>query len=156
MTSEYVLQRLEALGLDPRPVPKNGGRDRENEKRYRREYRKKNAPLFAAYTAARHARQLKRRPPWVDMKALRAIYERARRLSVKTGIKHHVDHIVPLISDVASGLHVPWNLRIVPAGENVRKSNRLPYEFLEISFQRKRTRLIRFPKPDVRRPADEP
>lgn len=35
-----------------------------------------------------------------------------------TGIKHHVDHIHPISK---GGLHVPWNLQILTAEENIKK-----------------------------------
>lgn len=55
----------------------------------------------------------------------RAFYEMARRLTACTGIKHHVDHIEPLNGKDRSGLHVPWNLRVIPASVNQAKGNRV-------------------------------
>lgn len=126
--SEYVKRRLEELGIEPRFWGKRISRTAaryEWEEQYRKKYRKDNAAMFAAHTAARHARKMQQRPSWADVKAIRALYKEAREISLKTGIKHHVDHIVPLVSDVVSGLHVLANLRVIPAEENVRKSNKL-------------------------------
>lgn len=49
----------------------------------------------------------------------------SRSISKKTGTQHHVDHIIPLQGKLVSGLHVPWNLRIIPAHENLSKSNKI-------------------------------
>lgn len=62
-------------------------------------------------------------PPWADFKPIRAVYKEADRLTAATGEKYHVDHIVPLNHPRVCGLHVAWNLRPIPAGPNMAKSN---------------------------------
>lgn len=46
------------------------------------------------------------------------IYEDAKRISLETGIEHHVDHIRPLAK---GGRHHPSNLQILTAEENLKK-----------------------------------
>jgi 5-methylcytosine-specific restriction endonuclease McrA len=70
------------------------------------------------------AQRTKATPKWSDLQAIEKIYQDARYKTIETGIPHHVDHIVPLRSGVVSGLHVPWNLQIITAEENLKKSNR--------------------------------
>jgi hypothetical protein len=85
-------------------------------------------------TAERNARKLKATPPWLTDQhraQIDAIYEEARRITEETGIKHEVDHIVPLKAvnpftgkRNACGLHVPWNLQILTRQANASKLNR--------------------------------
>ncbi len=62
-------------------------------------------------------------PKWcADHPGYKKIYdEAARRRSAGEDV--HVDHIVPICSKLVCGLHVPWNLQIIGAGPNLKKSN---------------------------------
>jgi 5-methylcytosine-specific restriction endonuclease McrA len=64
-------------------------------------------------------------PRWADFDAIERIYAEARCLTLKTGVQHHVDHIIPIRGKTASGLHCEFNLQILTAKENLKKSNKL-------------------------------
>ena len=67
-----------------------------------------------------------RMPEWltdVDLLEMESIYEYCSALR-KCGLDYHVDHIVPLRGTIVSGLHVPWNLQVIPGTENMSKGNK--------------------------------
>lgn len=102
-------------------------------KAYRKEWLFKNGSLMAAHNAKRRAAKYQAAPNWLTSEhhaEIAEIYRQSQHLSASTGVPHHVDHIVPLQNKVVSGLHVPWNLRIITARENVRKKNRLISEII--------------------------
>lgn len=88
-------------------------------------WQKANPEKASAQRAASNALRLKRHPPWVDRRACKAFYDIAVRASACTGIKFEVDHIYPLRGKLCSGLHVPWNLRVIPRAANRRKANKV-------------------------------
>jgi 5-methylcytosine-specific restriction endonuclease McrA len=49
-------------------------------------------------------------------------YQDARRLTEETGVVHHVDHIIPI---KRGGPHLPWNLRVIPWYENLKKGAKI-------------------------------
>ena len=89
-----------------------------------REWYSRNPEKVYEKSAAERAMRAKATPQWVDRKALLEIYTAAKALR-HAGEDVHVDHIVPINNPTVCGLHVPWNLQILPASENIQKSNKL-------------------------------
>lgn len=93
-----------------------------------KKYRRPPIHKELAKYAKRRASKKQAVPGWMDKVAVEAIYEKARRFTELTGEPFHVDHIVPLTSDVVCGLHWEGNLQILPGAENLSKANRVwPY-----------------------------
>lgn len=111
----------------------------ENRKRYYELNKKTERSTNKAYSAVNRARiyannakrraiKLKATPEWLSQDQLEEIvefYQIAQAFRLYTGQEYHVDHIVPLQGENVCGLHVPWNLQIILASENLRKSNKL-------------------------------
>lgn len=79
----------------------------------------------------RHASKLRATPAWLTdthVAEMEAFYAEAARLTAETGIPHEVDHIIPLRSNRACGLHVPCNLQVLTSKANRSKGNRLPLD----------------------------
>ncbi len=78
----------------------------------------------AGYNSARKARKLQATPAWANEFFIAEAYHLAKLRTKATGIEHHVDHIVPLKSKIVSGLHVEFNLQVIPKKANLSKGNR--------------------------------
>jgi hypothetical protein len=62
-------------------------------------------------------------PAWANKEAIKDIYNEAKKLTLETGIRYQVDHIIPVRHPLVCGLHVENNLRVLPADDNNQKSN---------------------------------
>ena len=89
----------------------------------RAEWAAANPHKAAEICRARQARKAQACPAWVDREALAKFYKLARDMTRETGVKHCVDHIVPLKNKIVCGLHVPANLQVITVSENARKGN---------------------------------
>lgn len=100
-----------------------------DEKSWRADWKEKNLDWFLAraaqFAAERRARQKQATPAWANPFFIREIYHLARLRTKHFGVKYHVDHIIPIYGETACGLHTEQNLQVIPATENIRKSNAL-------------------------------
>ena len=116
----------------PAPTPEQLERAQAYSMRYRQEnrarlaaagaeWRQKNLGRWNATRMAYKAAKAQRMPAWLtddDKEVIAALYEQAR------GLQMHVDHVVPLRGKHVSGLHVPWNLQLLPPADNIVKRNK--------------------------------
>lgn len=124
---DYATNNLDKIALSQSIYRQN---NLEKLKEYNTKYRLAHLAEDAARSMKRYSRKLKAAPLWLTKKQLDEIaffYKEAKRLEKETGIKHHVDHIVPLQGTEVCGLHVPWNLQVLTATDNISKSNKLLY-----------------------------
>jgi hypothetical protein len=91
----------------------------------RRHYLNNQAKIMAN-VAERKAIELMAMPAWIEKQEIVKFYIEARTESLITGIPHEVDHVWPLQGKGFTGLHVPWNLRVITRIENRQKHNKRP------------------------------
>lgn len=99
-------------------------RNPDKRKKVAMNYVKNNPEKMAARAAARRAMKLQATPSWANDEKIKNFYIESRERTRVSGIKHHVDHIVPLVSNLVCGLHCEDNLMVIEGKENIRKGNR--------------------------------
>lgn len=91
-------------------------------------YKERNRFKFASLEMKRRTLKIKATPNWLTpehFKQIEQFYINSQELSLSTGIRHEVDHIIPLRGKFMSGLHVPWNLRVTTRKFNRRRRRNL-------------------------------
>jgi ATPase subunit of ABC transporter with duplicated ATPase domains len=100
---------------------------REEYLAYLKEYRTKNRAKRTAFEIKRQKAKIQRVPPWLTelhLAQIELFYDAANKLTKEFGMQMDVDHIVPLQGKNVSGLHVPWNLQVIPHKDNMIKGNK--------------------------------
>jgi hypothetical protein len=89
-------------------------------------YYESNKQDFIVRSATRRAKKLQATLPLTkeQEQQIQDFYWLAKDLTAVSGETYHVDHIVPLQGKNVCGLHVPWNLQVLPADINLSKGNR--------------------------------
>ena len=104
------------------------GRSDVEKNQYKKKYKVENPDLYRELVSLRRRRFRQATPKWLNnaqKMEIRLKYRLAIELSRATGVRHAVDHEIPLQGEDVCGLHVPWNLRVITQEENLNKSNKL-------------------------------
>jgi len=96
-------------------------RTRSNEIKYK--WAEMNPEKTVHLQAQRRGAQKQSTPVWANRFYMAEAYALARLRTKVTGVKWHVDHIVPIQSKKVCGLHVENNLQVIPASINSSKKN---------------------------------
>ena len=123
--ASYKESKEREKAVNKRWAEENPEAVKEKKERYRRSTKGKS--YYNERNAKRRASKLQATPSWLsekDQKQIKRIYTVCTNVTERTGKPHHVDHIVPLQGENVCGLHVPWNLAIIPALMNLSKSNK--------------------------------
>jgi len=121
--SEYhKTDERRAIGREKAREYRNKFPDAERAKAKR--WRQKNKPSLAAKTQRRRCAQINATPAWADHDKILTKYCERDAMSRITGLKHDVDHRIPLQGKNVCGLHIAENLRVILTKDNQSKSNK--------------------------------
>lgn len=119
---EYYERNREAV------IARAQARDVAKISEYKATYKERNPDLYKELVSMRRRRFRLATPKWLSAEQkmeIRLKYRLAIELSRRTGIRHAVDHIIPIQGEEICGLHVPWNLDVITQEQNLKKSNKL-------------------------------
>lgn len=89
-------------------------------------WKQNNRHRATANENRRRAAKELRTPAWLtaeELGQIEMVYLHAKAMTEATGVQHHVDHEIPLMGKLVSGLHVLANLQVITADENFKKHN---------------------------------
>lgn len=96
----------------------------ERERQRNRTYTKNNPYKSNARSSKRRSSKIKAAPLWltkIQIEQIQEFYTMVKELETVFPWRQEVDHIEPLQGKDICGLHVPWNLQIIPRTLNRSK-----------------------------------
>lgn len=107
---------------------KAAARPNAEKHKHKRNHKKENLEYYRVLCNARRRRHREATPAWLTSEQkqdIKQLYIEAQKITKLTGVRYEVDHIIPLINDSVCGLHVPWNLQVIPKIDNLKKANKI-------------------------------
>lgn len=105
---------------------------RDNNRDYlnkaKKEWDKKNRDATSRYASNNRAKRKNAIPSWfneLDNFILKEAFDLCKKREISTGIKWHVDHMIPLNAKEACGLHCRDNIQVIPQRLNNIKINKM-------------------------------
>jgi uncharacterized Zn finger protein (UPF0148 family) len=116
---------------------KNYQKNKESIDLKNKQWKQENPSKIAKYNAKRRSVKLQSIPSWygeLDELVMEEAFDLAN-LRESTGIKWHIDHMIPLQAKNCCGLHCANNIQVIPEKLNVTKANKMaltePYEWIK-------------------------
>jgi hypothetical protein len=104
---------------------------KEEIREYLKLWRKENSDYINDYINKRRVLKINSMiMSGANIDKIRSIYKQCKDISEKTGIKHEVDHIIPLKGKNLKGTHHEENLQILLKDENRKKSNKIILDYI--------------------------
>ena len=122
-TGPLVNQQREGLSvLSPNEYAATWRQDNVDKVRaYNKTYAETHRAKIREKNMRRYADQTNQTPGW--LRKVHLVEMEGMYLFCQVFPQFQVDHVVPIKGKQVSGLHVPWNLQVLPRIENVKKSN---------------------------------
>jgi|688.fasta_scaffold288506_2 hypothetical protein len=112
-----------------------------------REYRQRYPDRHCAQVSKRRAAKYRATPPWITddhKKEINFLYWFSNAINGLHGKSYQVDHVHALRGKNFSGLHVPWNMQVIPSSINARKSNNVPANEIDVFWNFTKKQLEKF------------
>lgn len=121
LDKEYRVRNKESIKKRQKDYIKNNP---EKIKIAKKKYENKNPHIRAKIKTKRRQKERQSIPKWSESDKINIVYKKAKWLESLTGLKYHVDHIIPIQGENVCGLHVWANLQILEASINCSKGNK--------------------------------